>query len=75
MTNLPVEALTADGAAQLYRARWTVELLFREAKGAFHLDCVATSNRYVGRVADRDGAADVGGEPSVPQRDAGSAAR
>lgn len=47
VTNLPVEVLTAEEVAELYRARWAVELLFKEAKGAFHLDRVATNNRYV----------------------------
>ncbi len=47
VTNLPVEALTAEEVAELYRVRWAVELLFKEAKGAFHLDRVATNNRYV----------------------------
>lgn len=46
VTNLPVEALTAEEVAELYRCRWSVELLFKEAKGSFHLDRVATGNRY-----------------------------
>jgi putative transposase len=47
VTNIPVEALTAEEVAELYRCRWSVELLFKEAKGSFHLDRVATGNRYV----------------------------
>jgi putative transposase len=47
VTNIPVEALTAEDVAELYRTRWSVELLFKEAKGSFHLDRVATGNRYV----------------------------
>ena len=47
VTNVPVEVLTAEEVAELYRCRWSVELLFKEAKGSFHLDRVATSNRYI----------------------------
>ena len=47
VTNLPIEALSAEEVADLYRVRWSVEFLFKEAKGSFHLDRVATSNRYV----------------------------
>ena len=47
VTNIPTEVLTAEEVAELYRCRWSVELLFKEAKGSFHLDRVATSNRYV----------------------------
>ncbi len=47
VTNIPVDALSAEDVAELYRTRWSVELLFKEAKGSFHLDRVATGNRYV----------------------------
>jgi putative transposase len=47
VTNLPVEVLSAEEVAELYRVRWSVELLFKEAKGSFHLDRVATGNRHV----------------------------
>jgi putative transposase len=46
VTNIPVEALAAEEIAELYRCRWSVELLFKEVKGSFHLDRVATGNRY-----------------------------
>ncbi len=46
VTNLPVDALSAEGVAELYRTRWSGNLLFKEAKGSFHLDRVATGNRY-----------------------------
>jgi putative transposase len=46
VTNIPVETLSAEDVAELYRCRWSVELLFKEAKGSFHLDRVATGNRY-----------------------------
>jgi len=47
VTNIPVGVLNAEEIADLYRCRWSVELLFKEAKGSFHLDRVATGNRYV----------------------------
>ena len=47
VTNIPVEVLSAEDIAELYRVRWSVELLFKEAKGSFHLDRVATGNRYI----------------------------
>ena len=47
VTNLPVDVLSAEEVAELYRTRWSVELLFKEAKGLFHLDRVATGNRSV----------------------------
>lgn len=46
VTNIPVDTLSAEDVAELYRCRWSVELLFKEAKGSFHLDRVATGNRY-----------------------------
>jgi IS4 transposase len=46
VTNIPVDTLSAEEVAELYRCRWSVELLFKEAKGSFHLDRVATGNRY-----------------------------
>ena len=47
LTNLPPEVLTAEEVAELYRVRWCIELLFKEAKGQFHLDRVHTKNRWV----------------------------
>ena len=32
LTNLPVDALSAEEVAELYRTRWSVELLFKEAR-------------------------------------------
>lgn len=46
LTNVPVNRLSAEDVAELYRCRWAIELLFKEAKGSFHLDRVATGNRY-----------------------------
>ena len=44
MTNLPVEEYSASDIAQLYRARWEVELLFKELKSTYNLDQVSTGN-------------------------------
>ena len=47
ITNLPVDARSAEEVTELYRTRGSGELLFKEAKGSFHLDRVATGNRNV----------------------------
>jgi IS4 transposase len=44
VTNLPVAEYSAADIAQLYRARWEVELLFKELKSTYNLDQVPTSN-------------------------------
>lgn len=44
VTNLPVADYTASDIAQLYRARWEVELLFKELKSTYNLDQIPTSN-------------------------------
>ena len=44
VTNLPVAEYSAADIAQLYRARWEVELLFKELKFTYNLDQVPTSN-------------------------------
>ena len=44
VTNLPVADYSATDIAQLYRARWEVELLFKELKSTYHLDQIPTSN-------------------------------
>ena len=41
---IPADALSAEGVAELYRTRWSVELLFNVAKESFHLAWVATGN-------------------------------
>lgn len=46
MTNLTSEQFTAEEIASLYRARWEIELLFRELKTHFALDKVPTANRH-----------------------------
>ena len=44
MTNLPAAEYSAADIAQLYRARWEVELLFKELKSTYDLDQISTSN-------------------------------
>ena len=44
VTNLPVTDYSAADIAQLYRARWEVELLFKELKSTYNLDQAPTSN-------------------------------
>jgi len=46
-TNLPRERYDAPDIAQLYRARWEVELLFKELKSRFHLDEINTTDPYI----------------------------
>jgi putative transposase len=38
VTNLPVETFDAETVARLYRARWTIELLFKTLKSDFAID-------------------------------------
>jgi IS4 transposase len=47
VTNLPVADYSTSDIAQLYRARWEVELLFKELKSTYNLDQVPTSNPVV----------------------------
>ena len=44
VTNLPVADYSTADIAQLYRARWEVELLFKELKSTYNLDQIPTSN-------------------------------
>lgn len=44
VANLPVMDYSASDIAQLYRARWEVELLFKELKSTYNLDQIPTSN-------------------------------
>ena len=46
-TNLPRDEYPAPDIAQLYRARWEVELLFKELKSRFRLDEINTTDPYV----------------------------
>jgi IS4 transposase len=46
-TNLPRSEYSAPDIAQLYRARWEVELLFKELKSRFRLDEINTTKPYI----------------------------
>ena len=46
-TNLPRAEYSAPDIAQLYRARWEVELLFKELKSRFRLDEINTTDPYI----------------------------
>ena len=46
-TNLPQSDYPAPDIAQLYRARWEVELLFKELKSRFRLDKINTTKPYI----------------------------
>ncbi|MFC7126517.1 IS4 family transposase [Halovenus rubra] len=47
LTNLGKEDYSAPDIAQLYRARWEVELLFKELKSRFGLDEINTTDTYI----------------------------
>jgi IS4 transposase len=46
-TNLPKTDYSAPDIAQLYRARWEIELLFKELKSRFGLDEIRTTDAYI----------------------------
>jgi len=46
-TNLPRKTYKAPDIAQLYRARWEIELLFKELKSRFRLDEIKTTDPYL----------------------------
>lgn len=47
LTNLGRDDYSAPDIAQLYRARWEVELLFKELKSRFGLDEINTTDAYI----------------------------
>src|SRR6056297_3748828 len=47
LTNLGKDDYSAPDIAQLYRARWEVELLFKELKSRFGLDEINTTDAYI----------------------------
>ncbi|THE63751.1 IS4 family transposase [Salinadaptatus halalkaliphilus] len=47
LTNLSKDDYSAPDIAQLYRARWEIELLFKELKSRFGLDEINTTDPYV----------------------------
>ncbi|WP_049911659.1 IS4-like element ISH32 family transposase [Natrinema limicola] len=47
LTNLSKDDYSAPDIAQLYRARWEIELLFKELKSRFGLDEINTTDPYI----------------------------
>ena len=47
VTNLPVERFNAKEVSAIYRARWTVELLFKSLKSDFGLEQMPSANKHV----------------------------
>jgi len=47
LTNIPAERLTAKQVALVYRARWEIELLFKEMKTYYRLEGVPSSKRHI----------------------------
>lgn len=47
ITNLPVETFDAETVARIYRARWTIELLFKSLKSDFALEDMPSRNPAV----------------------------
>lgn len=47
VTNIPLEELSAEEIAQLYGARWHVELVFKELKSRYALDVLPTKSVHV----------------------------
>lgn len=47
LTNITNPEMTPKMASQIYRARWTIELVFKELKSEFHLECLESKNPAV----------------------------
>lgn len=47
ITNLPVEKFTAEDIAALYRVRWTIEMLFKELKSCYKLECISSGKECI----------------------------
>ena len=47
LTNIPPERLSSEEIALLYRARWEVELIFKELKSRYGLDVLPSANPQV----------------------------
>ena len=43
LTNIPAERISAEDIALMYRARWTIELLFKELKSSYALDQISSA--------------------------------
>ncbi len=47
LTNIPIDVLIGEDIADLYGARWEVELLFKELKDVYHIDQIESANPNV----------------------------
>lgn len=47
LTNIPNDVLIGEDIADLYSARWEVELLFKELKDVYHIDQIESANPNV----------------------------
>jgi IS4 transposase len=47
LTNIPTERLTPEEIAQIYAARWIIELFFRELKVRYRIDDIPSRKRVV----------------------------
>jgi putative transposase len=47
ITDIPPDVLSSDEIAKLYRARWEVEILFKELKSRYALDAISTANPQI----------------------------
>jgi hypothetical protein len=47
LTSIPAEILSAEDVASTYRARWEIELVFKELKSGYRLDDVQSRKREV----------------------------
>lgn len=47
LTNIPNDVLIGEDLADLYSARWEVELLFKELKDVYHIDHIESANPNV----------------------------
>ena len=47
LTNIGPEVLSAEEVAELYGVRWEIELVFKELKGTYALDQVATTKAHI----------------------------
>ncbi len=44
LTNIRVDVLSAEDIALLYRARWEIELIFKELKSYYRMDLIPSEN-------------------------------
>jgi len=47
LTNIPIDILIGEDIADLYSARWEIELLFKELKDVYHIDHIESANPNV----------------------------